>query len=51
MPPMKANGKKASTTDWRGKAADKEELLAALRQFIRTKGEDYLRDPNLLDRN
>lgn len=47
MPPKKTTGKKPSTTDRKGRsAADEKELLAALRQFIRTKGEDYLQDPN-----
>ena len=39
------SAKKARKTG-KGAAGDKD-LLAALRQFIRTEGEDYLRDPNI----
>jgi endonuclease G len=48
MPPKKAieeSGKRARK-GYKGATTDKD-LLAALRQFIRTKGEDYLRDPNI----
>lgn len=48
MPPKKATRRPKSTADRKLKsAAEETELLAALRQFIRTKGEDYLRDPNI----
>ena len=48
MPPKKAtaqSAKKARKSD-KGATGDKD-LLAALRRFIRTEGEDYLRDPNI----
>jgi endonuclease G, mitochondrial len=47
MPPKKATGQSAKKDrKARGAAAEKD-LLAALRQFIRTKGADYLQDPNI----
>jgi endonuclease G, mitochondrial len=60
MPPRKATGKSAGKTTGKsaGKSAGRsagrsaaavgdEDLLAALRRFIRVRGEDYLRDPNI----
>ncbi|WP_222262850.1 DNA/RNA non-specific endonuclease [Modestobacter marinus] len=48
MPPQKATAKSAKKTRKDDRAADREEdLLAALRRFIRVRGEDYLRDPNI----
>jgi endonuclease G, mitochondrial len=47
MPPKKASGQPSKKDrKARGAAAEKD-LLAALRQFIRTKGADYLQDPNI----
>jgi endonuclease G len=48
MPPKKSSGQssKQSRRGAKGAAGDTA-LLAALRQFIRTHGEDYLRDPNV----
>jgi endonuclease G len=48
MPPKKATQQPRSAADQKlNSAAEEKDLLAALRQFIRTKGEDYLRDPNI----
>ena len=48
MPPKKATAQSAKKARKTGKGAtgDKD-LLAALRQFIRTQGENYLQDPNI----
>jgi len=47
MPPKKATGPSAKKARKAQEAAGEKDLLAALRQFIRTKGADYLRDPNI----
>jgi len=48
MPPKKATGQSSSSADQKRRStAEEKELLTALRQFIRTKGEGYLRDPNI----
>ena len=48
MPPKKATRQSRSMADERpDSGAPEKELIAELRQFIRTKGEDYLRDPNI----
>ncbi|CCH87939.1 DNA/RNA non-specific endonuclease [Modestobacter italicus] len=46
MPADEASATSAEDTGRDGNARE-QDLLAALRQFIRTKGEDYLRDPNI----
>ena len=52
MPPKRATRKPRATSGQSAGSAGPEnagdrEFLAALRRFIRTKGEDYLRDPNI----
>jgi endonuclease G len=49
MPPKKASqqSSKKSGSDTRKGTRDDKDLVPALRRFIRTSGEDYLRDPNV----
>ena len=47
MPAKKASGPSAKKARKAQQAAGEKDLLVALRQFIRTKGADYLRDPNI----
>ena len=47
MPPKKSAGQSAKKSHKAQGAPAEKDLLADLRQFIRTRGADYLRDPNV----
>jgi len=47
MPPRRSPAQSATGARPARRTTGDEDLLAALRRFIRTRGEDYLRDPNV----